>query len=221
VVQPSGEVASRFALYESERWFEIFTDFDAMKAYEAVHGESILGDHIATASGVSIFSWLEESLDGVNINPNSDSAIHYRQHQIPMLKNWAGIVQLEQAIYTPEVVENPFGLMRAFQGYHIILSQLGGKHQIVLAPDEEGRRLPAIFTAEDTRDNFLAYLKEIIPDSFSAIRMLTLTGDELFSQFQGIPIDGIIFNPKGELPPKAFVLQLIDHILATDHHPVE
>ena len=214
IIQPSGEVASRFALYEEERWFEMFSDFEVMQAYEAVHGDSILGDHIVTTTGVRVFSWLDDDLDGVNINPNSSLAIHYRKHQIPMLKSWANIVQLEQAIYTSEVVEDPFGVMRNFQQYHIVLQKLKNEHQIVLAPDQQGRKLPAIFTAEDTRDSFLAYLKEIDPESFSNIRMLTLSGDELFSQLQGIPIDGIIFNPKGDLPQKAFILELIDHILS-------
>jgi hypothetical protein len=216
VIQAGSEVASRIALYEMERWFELFTDHEAMKAYEAVHGEMVLGDHFVTATGVSAFGWLDGSLDGVNINPNSSLAIHYRQHQIPMLKSWATIVQLEQAIYTPEAVENPFEVIKAFQNYHIVLHRFGDQHQIVLAPNSQGRRLPALFTAEDTRDSFLAYLKQISPESFSEIRMLTLNGDELFSQLRGIPVDGIIFNPKGDLPPKAFAPQLIDHILATE-----
>ncbi len=206
-----GFALSRYS--EGDRWFQAFTDRDAVEAYEAAYGKGSLGEYFITTAGWSAFAQIDETLDGVNINPYTPLALHYRQPQIPLLKNWAKTVEVETAIAAPDKFSDPFGVMKHFAGYRIALFDSGGNVQIALAPDSQGRKLAAIFTAEDTLNAFLVYLKAAVPHRYADVRTLLLDGSELFSRLRALPLDGIVFNPKGAIPPRAFGSALIRHIL--------
>jgi hypothetical protein len=203
---------SRYA--NGERWFHAFTDHNAIEEYEATIGKRSLGEYFITTTGWGVFSQLDETLNGVNINPHTALALHYRQPQIPILKNRAKAVEVETAIAAPDRFSDPFGVMKNFSGYRIALFEAGGKTQIALAPDPQGRKLAAIFTAEDTLNAFLEYLKAAAPQRYPDVRIFPLDGSKLFSQLRDLPLDGIVFNPKGPIPPRAFGAAIIQHILA-------
>jgi hypothetical protein len=212
---PEGRPVFSISRYENgERWFHAFTDHRAIQEYEAALGKDAAGEYFITTTGWSIFSQLDETLDGVNINPHTALALHYRQHQLPTLKNWAEAVRLETAIATPDKFSDPFKIMKDFSDYRMVLFESGRGTQIALAPDPQGRKLAPIFTAEDTVNGFLEYLQDAATRRYPAVRILAQNGSRLFSQLRDLPLDGIVFNPKGPIPPRAFGSAIIQYILA-------
>ncbi|MBN1954246.1 MAG: hypothetical protein JW900_04260 [Anaerolineae bacterium] len=149
----------------------------------------------------------------VNVNPFTALAIHYKQHQLPMLLRWAKAVELELALHDPAMADQLFALLRDFAHYQIVLRQVGEGYQMVLAPDDQGRRLAAVFTADDTLDAFMAWAA---PQFDFQPLILTLGGRDLFAQLRNAPVDGVVFDCKGPVPPRAFARELAEHILGID-----
>ncbi|HNH47941.1 MAG TPA: hypothetical protein PKY30_12930, partial [Myxococcota bacterium] len=95
----------------------------------------------------------------------------------------------------------PLSLLRNFEGWWIVMRELpDGRTQLSMAPDPKGRRLAALFTAEDCRD---AYVKIAGAALGEKPLLLMLTGQQIFERLVALPLDGIVFNCMGPVSPKA------------------
>ncbi len=164
-------------------------------------GQAALGSHYVTAAGVDVFASLPAEIDVIGINDYSPPELRYTGAQAPALRQWAAAVRVERALATPSP---DLGLVRRFDAYYVVMRQLSGDaHALTLAPDKRGRRLAAIFTAPDTVEAFLR------DQGDGGIQFDPVTeqmrGEELFAALQTMPVDGIIFNCVGPVPPRAFV----------------
>jgi hypothetical protein len=71
-------------------------------------------------------------------------------------------------------------------------------NQLVMAPDQKGRTLAAIFTAEDA---CAAFLEET---SQTHLQSLTYSGKNLFEILGKMDLTGMVFNCSGPITPVAF-----------------
>ena len=99
-----------------------------------------------------------------------------------------------------------------YQGYCLPLIQSpSGKRHIALAPDPDGRKLAAIFTAKDSLSAFVQHAgtslgEELIVDEPS--------GETLLPYLITLPIDGIVFNCYGPPSPKALHKASLERLIA-------
>lgn len=162
-------------------------------------------------AGFQLFSTLEdEAVHRINLDLHSPHATHFLVDQIPLLRAWAEVVAVEMALAAPERLPNPFAVLRRFDGFNVVIRQSGPDRDLVMAPDPDGRLLAAVFTAEDTVDEFI---KEVADDLGGALEIERMSGQALFEWFQQIPLDGIVFNPLTHLPPIAVSATIAERIL--------
>lgn len=178
-----------------ERHFFMFSDQAAYQMGWQSLGTNAMGNHYLTKlSGWSVWGNLDNDITVVNINPHSPNEIHYKAQQLPRLRQWAKILEVEQVL--DQILQTGQGLpiVRNFEDYFIVIHP---DKSIGLAPDAKGRRLVAIFTADDTLD---AYLAQCGP-----AQEYILPGQQLFPALTQMALDGLVFNPCGPIPPRAFL----------------
>lgn len=162
-------------------------------------------------SGFQLFSTLgDDSVHRINLDLHSPHATHFFIDQIPLLRAWAEVVTVELALASPDRLPNPFAVLRRFDGFNVVVRQSGPHKDLVMAPDGAGRNLAAVFTAEDTVDEFI---KEVADDLGGALEIERLSGQKLFEWFAQIPLDGIVFNPLTHLPPIAVAASIGERVL--------
>ena len=85
---------------------------------------------------------------------------------------------------------------------------------MALAPDAEGRKLAAAFTAQDALQLFV-----VARDRHAGLEVISvrLSGKELFSNLAHTEdLDGIVFNPAGPGQPFALSLEVARAVLHGD-----
>ena len=199
-------VFGNYDLGTGERNFLMFSDPQAYMACKERLGGEVLGEYfIDRVSGVKALSALGEEIAVVNINPFSPEEIHYSQEQIPRLRAWAQIVKVEHALETMGTKRPDFATIKAFAEYFFIMEET---QYIALAPDGRGRKLAALFTAEDALENFLERNA-----SRTGLKPVPINGEKLFSAIRRMPLEGLVFNCSGPAKPRAFPLAFCDEVL--------
>ncbi|OYT72538.1 MAG: hypothetical protein CFK52_04905 [Chloracidobacterium sp. CP2_5A] len=213
----NGEAAVlTFADPAGARWVKIFTDLSAIETWAEQEGGGLDGQCVVT-DGANLFGALDDELAGVEINPGSPEGIHYQRQHLPLLRQWARIIELESALETVDQGETPIGLLRDYDAYVLVLKRVGDDSaQLVLAPDDQGRALAAVFTAEDT---LAAFCDQVLSSADFEPIPVRVNGERLFAQLQALPLDGLVFNCSGPIQPRAFGKRLADYVLAPDAHP--
>ena len=190
-------------------WLSLFTSRDAMDVYEAANGKGSLGESWVVSPGSGLFMGLSGTMAGVDIDPDSPHAIHYRAHQFATLRRWGRTIEVEKLLAGAS--QQSLRLLRDHDAYWIVMVELpDGRSQLAMAPDERGRKLAAVVTARDTLDAFLRGAAKALPAGASA---LELRGGDLFGRLAGMPLDGIVFNCSGPVPPRAVAQQLAQLVL--------
>ena len=122
----------------------------------------------------------------------------------------------------PMQIDAPFARLRDFGGF---LTVCAGGHgvpegatplKMALAPDagDEGRRLAAVFTAEDALQLFVVARDANARDSDGLVSV-RLSGAELFEQIAtNGELEGMVFNPFGPTAPVALAREAAQDILA-------
>lgn len=197
---------------DGNRWLAAFTDRDAMEGYLATEAGRDPGRLWLELPGDAVIDLLADGVDGWNVNPLSPDALHYKAEQLPFLRSMNAACRVERILRgEADVVDEPFGLLRDYDGWGLVMRAApDGRSQLVLAPDERGRKLAAVFTAPDCLDTFVSAVTEqlgIIPIT------VTTGGVELFRQLDQMPIDGVVFNCMGPVPPKALAHQFSAAVL--------
>lgn len=192
------------------RILELFSSEEALATFCDAEGEK-RPSRMLQLSGFQLFSTLaDESVHRINLDLHSPHATHFLVDQIPLLRAWAEVVTVELALASPDRLSNPFGVLRRFDGFNVVVRQSGPHKDLVMAPDAGGRSLAAVFTAEDTVDEFI---KEVADELGGALEIERLSGQKLFEWFAQIPLDGIVFNPLTHLPPIAVAASIGERVL--------
>ncbi|MBX7220806.1 MAG: SseB family protein [Blastocatellia bacterium] len=197
---------------EGRRRLLIFTDEDAIET--CLDQESLeFGDQCLLTNGTELFWSVENSFATIEINPHSPAEMVFVSEQIPKLKQWARSVMVETALSTVDVEETPLGFLKDFDGYIVVLRKVGDGAQMVLAPDNQGRQLAAVFTAEDTLEAFLLDILSVTEFEPLPIR---LNGNKLFRQILEMPVEGVVFNCCGPVTARAFGKKLAEYVLSAE-----
>ncbi len=190
---------------------EIFSGPDATQAFEQAHGEPVAQPQMHLV-GHELFGMLSDGLvDRLNIDPGSPHTFHFLRNQLGLLRRWAQTVALECSLQDPNAVPNPLGLLASFEHYHlVVLPGQGEQYSLVLAPDSRGRSLGAIFTSEDAAVEFgQAIAKEL----GRSPEVREVAARPLFERLKAMTLQGLVFNPLTDLPPRALSAAIIDPIL--------
>jgi hypothetical protein len=75
----------------------------------------------------------------------------------------------------------------------------GGGNRLLMAPDQKGQALAAVFTFEDACDAFLEQARTQVD-----MKPLIYAGKDLFKMLSEMNLTGIVFNCSGPAPPVAF-----------------
>ena len=120
-------------------------------------------------------------------------------------------------------VDEPFARLRAFGDFFVLCAggvgtasggERGGRLLMALAPDTEGRKLAAAFTAQDALQLFVV-ARESDP-SREAISV-RLSGKELFTNLANShELDGVVFNPAGPGQPCALSREVAIAVLEAE-----
>jgi hypothetical protein len=149
--------------------------------------------------GADLLAGLRDGLGGIDLDPGSPHALHYRQAQVPLLRRWGQAVRVERTLAGQG--DASWAELRAFDGYRVISHPgVATPATLVLAPDDQRRRLAAVFTAEDCLDAYIARYGTALG---AGAEVRVLDGVRLFGLLVAMPLDGIVFNCCGPIPPKA------------------
>jgi hypothetical protein len=208
VFQPVVILGSGMSLPAHELW--LFTDDEATQAPLALGLE--LGPYAAGLLGRILFAALPSTVVEVRINHGSDPSQAWviGPGSFPMVRLWAAAIELEQALATTSDTPDArlLSLLKGFEGYLLPLQQ---SHAVATAASVAGLVCPAVAcTTPDSYARFVASLG----DEGRGLRQLGVAGADLFASLAKHGVDGILFNPQGPGPTRAFPLALCSAVLA-------
>ncbi len=175
-----------------EWWVCAFSSKQAMDAYAQANQLSI-GDNFFVTAGASLARNIPGGARGVGLDLASPHGLAIYAQDLPLMAEFGQAVQVEEILLGTSKRDNQFELLRNYPGYRFCWQG----SQLMMAPDTKGRRLAAVFTAEDTYQTFRARHGPSVPPPTK------VDGKTLFGQLRIAPIDGIVFNCAGPVPAKA------------------
>ncbi len=177
---------------EEGSWLVAFSSQEDLTAWAADHDARELSLQL---TGPGLVDILIDDLAGLNLEAGTPEAVHYRREQFGVLRLWAQAVVVE-SILRGNDLPDPWTRVRDYPAYQVLVRE--GGSSLVLAPDDQGRRLAAVCTAPDTLAAFLAQVRQ-----GAEVEARVLAGRPLFELLARLPLDGIVFNPSGPVPPTA------------------
>jgi len=100
-------------------------------------------------------------------------------------------------------------ILKQFPSFWVLLRTVPEGQELILAPDNQNRRLAAVFTAQDTANEALAELGE------EAVVVQQWSGEQVFGYLATREdLLGIVFNYAGPLKAAAFSIQLAHQVMA-------
>ncbi|MFT4977018.1 MAG: hypothetical protein ACI8S6_002923 [Myxococcota bacterium] len=185
---------------DDARWLQLFTDETAFNEHISARGEQSSGHDWVETTGEWVFGNLSDDLAGIDINPMLDDAIHYKKAQFPLLRDWAGLLEVERVL-TEQDASKEAASRLANGKFYIAFIQGDQGAQLALAPDpEQKRQFAAVFTAPDAA---LRYTRQASAALKRELKLNVLAGHVLFSRLSQMPLDGIVFNCVGPTAPTA------------------
>lgn len=172
-----------------------------------------------TVDGVWLFSELPPNIHSLIIDAQSEHALQFTAEKFPELRNWSQAIQFEKAIDIPQLDAPILENILQYEGYCVpLIESEGGTQHIALAPDQEGRKLAAVFTAEDCLSIFIQHAGSSLGKK---VRIDQHKGETLIPYLLSLPIDGIVLNCYGPPPPKALDKNALLQILSVRETNVE
>ena len=191
----------------------------------------------AAPNGATSFSGLE--LAAALPDHTCEMRLHYGSGQPPLVCTADEVLHFRSFLQVSVVesllerlyagadlqVDHPFARLRAFGDFFVLCAggvgtatsrgtEREGRLLMALAPDTEGRKLTAAFTAQDALQLFVV-ARESDP-SREAISV-RVSGNELFTNLANSPeLDGVVFNPAGPGQPCALSRQLAMAVLEAE-----
>jgi SseB protein N-terminal domain len=184
----------------------LFSSAPAYQRYgDANADHSTPPQHFVTLPGSTLFGASLETVDRICIDPFSPQDIFYDKPQFGRLREYAGAILVEEALTGlrhGQAKDGAVAVVRDYRAYSLAVVERDGSPRLLMAPDQKGRALAAIFTAADAYDAFM-------PDAKAAagggeVREMIYEGRALFEALQGMRLDGLVFNCSGPVAPIAF-----------------
>ncbi len=192
---------------EKENCFHLFEDSEHFAIWQKKReGDPLI---VGPFPACEVVPQLVGSLDFLNINPDSGDVFHYRKHQLADMKKMAASIALEKALHDVAQADRLFGMLKNYEQYQMLFRSGGeGGMQLVLAPDEQGRKLIPVFTAEDCFQVWLDRMLPVIKKEMGIPYVVTRKGSDLFAELANYSTDGVVFNPVGNSRPRAFAMPI-------------
>jgi hypothetical protein len=194
---------------EGQSYQLIFTDEQGYQAGLETLGQEMMGERTLTLGGCALFGKLGDDADVLSINWNSPGQIFFKKAQFPALRRWAQAINVERTLATPRP---DLSMLKHFDSFYIVLQKVEGGYALTLAPDQHGRKLAAVFTAEDALD---AFVKDQTAGqlNFEPVTR-SISGELLFDDLKDIAIEGICFNASGPIPKRMFTAALAAAVMS-------
>ena len=179
----------------------LYSDLDC---FEKQNGNSI--QHI-TKNGSWIIENLTEPISAAIIDPNEDHAVQLDQKYFPVLNKLRKSKLVEEILQGSDLKPQALQQLQQFNHFLIpIIQDSNGVTHITLAPDDQGRKLAAIFTSEDCLQAFVTASKHLLGED---IKIDEISGTQLFQNLSQVPIDGVVFNCNGPVTPRALSKEFV------------
>ncbi|MFT4974788.1 MAG: hypothetical protein ACI8S6_000671 [Myxococcota bacterium] len=180
------------------RWLTIYTDDEALAEAREVDRIDFLGGLMMDLSGRAAVALLAPG-DGLQINPDTSRALHYKPHQVGMLKDALHTHDITSALDRASVEgvdDDTLRELGRYQDFRIVVRTRAGVAVPDLAPDAKRRRLLAAFTDQEATDTYLARHR-------GDPGVVVLSGEELALKLSELDILGVVFNCAGPGRPRA------------------
>ncbi len=190
------------------RILEIFSDLDAI--HDVERRGDVAPSNTVAFGGFELFEALEGvAIDRVSIDPASDHTVYYVGEQVDLMRAWARQIAVEAALHVPDRLSNPFAKLANYDRYSIVLVPTAQATVFMLAPDDGGRDLAALFTRESYAEEFIASLGDAAAGAFTQ----TITGIELFDRLKEMQLDGMVFNAHCSADARALSIAVLERLL--------
>lgn len=198
------------------RLLEVFSDRDALARMERAHGQEFTGS-IIEMPGYALFMGVQDAgITRVNINPGDERTNSYQTpEQIELLAAWAKQVRMELALLEPERVPEGLNILANYDEYHVVFEAIGAFSSIILAPDNEGRAMGAIFTSWKNAEAFCGIVQD--PED-APLQIMPIPASELFPLMQSLNLQALAFNPMSPIPARAVGIHILNVILPAIGH---
>ncbi len=200
---------------DGQKMMLLYTDSEAYSDGFTLNGEPVAPQHFLTTTGACVFRQLmAPEFTSVSIDSGTPSAVLFVGAQVDGLREVATAVDIEGYLAQLRRGQGPDGCVRQvgeYRAYCIAVRKIDGQHSICYAPDDQHRKLIAVFTTDDAYDNYVARLPDEITDTMFQVKM---PGPKLFDHLLKQPADGLVFNCCGPTKPVAFAPGLCGIILA-------
>jgi hypothetical protein len=192
----------------------LFSSNDTYNLYAKAAGVSH-EQHFLTTTGTWVFSLPLDDIDEILMDPLTTDYFSYKKAYYPTLKEIAGALPLDEdlrRLRAETAAPGTVARVRDYANYFIaVATGASGQASIVMAPDDQGRTLAAIFTASDAYDAFLPTAEAKSPGA--EVRGALVTGQTLFDALARMNITGMVFNCMGPATPVAFAIGFAKVIL--------
>ena len=202
VSDPSGQNRLLIEERADERWLQIFTDEESLKAHLQAIGHPGELAHVET-TGQWLFSHLADDLTGLAINPTQPEGVRFLSEHFPTLRSWGRALAVEAALEERRDDAETVTLLSESNFLIAFIPDDAGSPQIALAPDPQQRQLAAVFTAPDTARTFTEAAGRALGRQLT---VQSVRGGELFANLATMPLQGLVFNCLGPLNPIAVTL---------------
>lgn len=220
---------------EGKRRLLLFSSPEACSVHAKTAGSG--EQHFLQTKGTWIFQLPLDSVDEIWIDPLNPHDIFYEKQHIPQLKAMAEAIVIEEtitALRQGTAAEGAVVAIREYRSYSIAVTMVDAAPRMLFAPDNQARRLAALFTADDAFEAFVKDTQGVVqlgpnvfetetatarPDgsvvrvNHESIQQVTVPGPALFRTLGSLSLDGIVFNCRGPARPVAFAAALCQVVL--------
>jgi hypothetical protein len=208
---------------EGNLFFNAYSGPEAVEAtrlrQQAEGSPDLMGDQFVKLPGWMLFTFEVPGCAYLNLDPHLPHAQHFRAEQFGQLHEWARLVGLdavlERVLTAPEINAQDVATLLDFDHYHLLTTTVpatpgteAAEPRLALAPDAQNRVLGAVFTTEMSADLHSQWMYDNGPEGLEITRR-RFDGRTLWRILaQLTELDGLVFNCRGPLQPKAFSLGL-------------
>lgn len=193
---------------KAKRFLSFYSCADFLQQ-EDLYGNDAFEIEVLEKSGYWIAEHLPEA-DAIVIDPNQEHAMQIPQQYFGQIQQMQQAMQLEFHLQNDMQSAQIKEILLNHPSYFLgIVQDEQGRNNLTLAPDNQNRPLVAVFTAQDCLENFIQAANGMLGN----IQMDMLSGIQLFTQLSLLPIEGLVLNCYGPVPPTALRKEFIEQLL--------
>ena len=193
----------------------VFEDKPTHDAFRETVGKG--AGHFLSLPGYALFQTDLSAVGAITVNPLAANTLTLTRDYFERMSQLAAAVHIERTLQRLRQGDGQSGdvsRVKHHERYWLALQDLGESaaekragepsRGIALAPDERGRQLAALFTAEDGFEAYSEWWE--VTKQPGELKVTILTGEVLFNALVRQNLDGMVFNCEGPTTPIAFAL---------------